>query len=206
MHPNPIYRQAAPEENLAFATDRGFGTLTVNGPDGPLASHIPFVLDPGGGSAELHLVRSNPIARSLGAPAPALLAVIGPDGYVSPDWYELEDQVPTWNYVAVHLRGRLTRLPQEALRGQLDRLSAKFEGRIAGKAPWLVGKVQAEALERLMRMIVPCRFDILSVDGTWKLAQNKPEAARLGAAEGLAAAGIGAETAALAALMRGWEG
>jgi transcriptional regulator len=206
MHPNPVYRQAAPEANLAFARDRGFGTLTVNGPEGPLASHIPFVLDPGGGSAELHLVRSNPIARAASAPLPALLAVTGPDGYVSPDWYGMADQVPTWNYVAVHLRGRLTLLPPEALRGQLDRLSAQFEERIAGKAPWLMGKVQAEALERLMRMIVPCRFDILSVDGTWKLAQNKPEVARLRAAEGLAAAGTGAETAALAALMRGAEG
>lgn len=202
MHPNPIYRQAAPEANLAFAGERGFGTLAVNGPDGPLAAHVPFVLDRDGRSAELHLMRSNPIARAAAAPLPALLAVTGPDGYVSPDWYGMADQVPTWAYVAVHLRGSLTLLPPEALRGQLDRLSAEFEERIAGKAPWLVGKVKAETLERLMRMIVPCRFDILAVDGTWKLAQNKPEAARRGAAAGLEAAGIGTETAALAALMR----
>ena len=204
MHPNPIYRRETADANLAFARERGFGTLMVNAQEGPLASHIPFVM--GEGFVELHLVRSNPIVRALEGPQPALLAVQGADGYVSPDWYGMEDQVPTWNYVAVHLRGRLSVRPQEELRGQLDRLSAAFEGRIEGKAPWLVEKVTEEALTRLMRMIVPCRFDISSVDGTWKLGQNKPAAARLGAADGMEGAGIGAEVAALASLMRAVDG
>jgi len=201
MHPNPIYRQAGPDANLDFARSRGFGTLTVNGPEGPFASHVPFVLREG--FAELHLVRSNPIARALTAPVPALLAVVGPDAYVSPDWYGMEDQVPTWNYVAVHLRGTLHALPPEDLRGQLDRLSAEFEERIVGKKPWLVGKTSAEVLARFMRMIVPCRFEIATVDGTWKLGQNKPEAARRAAAAGMRSAAIGAEVAALARLMDG---
>ncbi|MCV2867114.1 FMN-binding negative transcriptional regulator [Defluviimonas sp. WL0002] len=200
MHPNPVYRQETAVRNLAFAKDRGFGVLSVNGPEGPLASNVPFVLRDG--FAEMHLVRSNPIARAIEAPAPALIAVSGPDGYVSPDWYGMEDQVPTWNYVAVHLRGTLRRLSGAELRGQLDRLSAEFENRIGGKKPWRVDKVKPDVVERLMRMIVPCRFDIASVDGTWKLGQNKPVSARNGAASGIEAAGIGAEIAGLAALMR----
>ena len=202
MHPNPAYRQTPKDTILAFVRDRGFGTLAINGPDGPLASHIPFVVRPNGTSLELHLVRSNPIARALAAPQPALLAITGPDGYISPDWYGMEDQVPTWNYVAAHLRGTLTALPPEEMRGQLDRLSAEFEGRLRPKTPWRTDKMPAEVLDRLMRMILPCRLDIATVDGTWKLGQNKPDAARLGAADGLGAAGIGSETAALARLMR----
>lgn len=200
MHPNPIYRQETAARNLAFAGARGFGMLTISGPEGPLVSHVPFTL--GDGFAEMHLVRSNPIARALGMPVPAVLAVVGPDAYVSPDWYGMDDQVPTWNYVAVHLRGQLGLLPPEDLRGQLDRLAASFEERIAGKKPWVADKMNPEALERLMRMIVPVRLAIASVDGTWKLGQNKPEPARKGAAAGMEAAGIGAEIAGLAALMR----
>lgn len=200
MHPNPIYRQETAARNLAFAGARGFGMLTIAGPEGPLVSHVPFTL--GDGFAEMHLVRSNPIARALGAPVPAVLAVVGPDAYVSPDWYGMDDQVPTWNYVAVHLRGQLGLLQPEDLRGQLDRLAASFEERIAGKKPWVADKMNPEALERLMRMIVPVRLAIASVDGTWKLGQNKPEPARKGAAAGMEAAGIGAEIAGLAALMR----
>lgn len=202
MHPNQTYRQATREANLAFARERGFGTLAVNGDNGPLAAHVPFVLSPEGGSLDIHLVRSNPVARALSAAKPALLAVTGADGYVSPDWYGMEDQVPTWNYVAVHLRGRLEPLPAEALRSQIDRLSDLFEARLAPKKPWTTGKMTEEVLARMMRAIVPMRLIIESVDGTWKLSQNKPEPARLGAADGVGAGTPGQETAALAALMR----
>lgn len=201
MHPNPAYRQSPRETNLAFVRERGFGTLTINGADGPLMSHVPFRLAEDGASAELHLVRSNPIARALAEPVHALLAVTGPDAYVSPDWYGMADQVPTWNYVAVHLRGRLSALPAAALRGHLDRLSEAFETRLLPKRPWHTAKMPADVLERMMRMIVPCRLEVATVEGTWKLAQNKPEAARLAAAGALAGGAIGQEVAALAALM-----
>ena len=202
MHPNPAFRQADPATNLAFARDRGFGMLTVSDGVEPLLSHIPFRLSDDGAEADLHLVRSNPIARALGQPLRAVLAVTGPDGYVSPDWYGVPDQVPTWNYVAVHLRGRLEARPPAELRDALDRLSEAFERRLAPKPVWRSGKMDPQALERMMRMILPCRFTVDAVDGTWKLAQNKPKAARMGAAEGLEQGAIGAEVAALAALMR----
>jgi transcriptional regulator len=203
MHPNPIYRQTPADRNLAFARARGFGLLSVNGEAAPLAAHVPFVLSDDGTSAEFHLVRSNPIARALTAPRPALLAVTGPDGYVSPDWYAIgPDQVPTWNYVAVHLRGEAELLDADALRPHLDRLSARFEADLLPKPTWRVEKVPDEALARLMRQIVPCRLRIDSVDGTWKFSQNKPEAARLGAADGVAASPLGQEAARLAQMMR----
>lgn len=202
MHPDPIYRNQDSTRILGFARERGFGILSVNGSEGPLAAHVPFVLADDGASADLHLVRSNPVARALGAPLPALLALSGPDGYVSPDWYGIVDQVPTWNYLAVHLRGRLEALPAAALRPHLDRLSAEFEARLAPKPPWRPDKMTPAALERMMRQIVPCRLVIESLDGTWKLNQNKPDAARLVAAKAMATSGVGQQTAMLAALMR----
>ncbi|MDX2483581.1 MAG: FMN-binding negative transcriptional regulator [Pseudodonghicola sp.] len=204
MHPNPIYRGASAARNIAFARARGFGVLVVADPDAgaPLISHVPFALGDDGTLAELHLVRSNPIARAVKAPMPARLVVSGPDSYISPDWYGMEDQVPTWNYVAVHLTGRLEPCPQAELRGFLDRLSAMFETRLAPKPVWRADKMAPDALARMLRMIVPLRLRIETVEGTWKLAQNKPDAARLAAADGVAATGIGAERAALAELMR----
>jgi len=205
MHPNPAYRNTTKSDNLSFARRRSFGVLTVNGGDGvvgPLASHVPFVLSDNNATFGAHLVRSNPIARLLEGGVPALMIVSGPDGYISPDWYGLDDQVPTWNYVAVHLRGTLRRLPDERLKPHLSALSAQFEQRLAPKPAWTMDKVSPDALERLERMIVPVEFSIDSVDGTWKLAQNKPEEARLGAADGLENAGLGMMAAELADLMR----
>ena len=202
MHPNPIYHTGTEARNLAFARDRAFGVLTVNGPDCPLLAHVPFLLSDDGKTADLHLMRSNPVARAAKHPVSAVLAVSGGDGYISPDWYGVENQVPTWNYVAVQLTGRLEVLPAGRLRAVLDRQSAAYEQRLLPKSPWTADKMDTGALDRLMRMIVPCRMHVTGVDGTWKLGQNKPGSARSGAAAGLDQAGFGAETAALAALMR----
>jgi transcriptional regulator len=201
MHPNPAFRQTPTERNLAFARGRGFGVLTVNGPEGPLAAHIPFLLSEAGDTLDLHLARSNPLARAA-LPAPALLAVSGPDSYISPDWYGIDDQVPTWNYVAVHLRGVLHPLSPDALRGHADALSARFEAELLPKMPWVSSKMSDGVMERMMRMILPFRMEITSVDGTWKLNQNKPESVRLSAADALDAMAGGSSAQALARLMR----
>ncbi|WP_428927476.1 FMN-binding negative transcriptional regulator [Marinibacterium sp. SX1] len=205
MHPNPVYHTADADQNLAWARERAFGVLAcAAGPEAPMLSHVPFLLDAEARMAELHLVRSNPIARALKAgPQTARLAVSGPDSYVSPDWYGIEDQVPTWNYVAVHLTGQLELLPVTELRPLLDRQSAFYEDRLRPKPPWTTDKMTPEALDRLMRMILPVRLWIDDVDGTWKLTQNKTAAARDGAADQMDAYGFGSDPRVLAALMRG---
>jgi len=203
MHPNPAFRQDPEARNLGFARERGFGTLCVNGDPSPMLSHVPFALSDDGTVADLHLVRSNPIAHAATGPLPGVIAVSGPDGYVSPDWYGDPGQVPTWNYVAVHLRGTLHPLPEDDLRASLDTLTELFEARLLPKPPWTRDKTPADVQARLMRMIRPFRFDIAEVDGTWKLAQNKAPEARIAAADHLKGAEIGQETALLAALMLG---
>jgi transcriptional regulator len=201
MHPNPAFHTASQAENLAFARQRGFGILTVNGPQGPLAAHIPFLLDSAGQVADLHLARSNAIARACSGPIPALIAISGPDAYISPDWYGTEDQVPTWNYIAVHLRGTLTPLPDAALQPHVEALSDEHETRLAPKKPWTTDKMSDGALPRMLRMILPFRFTVTDVDGTWKLNQNKPAEVRANTAAQLAAQpDPGAQ--AIAALMR----
>lgn len=201
MHPNPLFRQAETQQNLGFARDRAFGILSINGPDGPLMAHIPFLLNTSGTHADLHLVRSNPIIRALSEPQKAVIAVSGPDGYISPDWYGLPDQVPTWNYIAVHLRGTLELLPEDQMRDMLDRQSAHFEDQLKPKTPWKTAKMTPDVRDRMMRQILPCWMAITGVDGTWKLGQNKPEEVRHRAATQLKSGHIGTDTALLAALM-----
>ncbi len=202
MHPNPAFHTATAQDNLAFARNRGFGMLTLNGPDGPLAAHVPFLIAADGATVDLHLARSNPVARAA-LPAKALIAVGGPDAYISPDWYGVPDQVPTWNYVAVHLRGTLHALPVETLRDHLDALSARFEADLLPKKPWVSSKMADGVMDRMMRMIVPFRLIIEAVDGTWKLNQNKDATVRLAAAEALARRPTEGVAQALSALMRG---
>ncbi len=201
MHPNQTFRQTGPEKTIDVAKEHGFGMLAINAEAGPLVSHIPFIVSPDNSFVEAHLVRSNPIARAISEPTNAVLAVSGPHGYISPDWYGVEDQVPTWNYVAVHLRGPVKLLPDDELRGILERMSGEFENRLLPKPVWLMDKVSDDALSKLMRMIVPIRMEIETMDSTWKLGQNKTDAARKGAMQGLRKSGVGFGQDELATLM-----
>lgn len=205
MHPNPVFRTSPVDLNLAFAKEVGFGMLTINGADGPLAAHVPFQLADDGSYADLHLARSNPIARAE-LPASALLAVQGAQHYISPDWYgphdQVPDQVPTWNYIAVHLRGSLAPLLPEALEPHLEALSAEHESRLLPKKPWTKEKMTDGAMPRLMRMILPFRLTITDVQGTWKLNQNKPADVRERAATALTNLDVDSHAATLARHMR----
>ena len=201
MHPNPIYRRTTDARAFDLVRDRAFGQITLMGPDGLLASHIPVLLAPDETTLDMHLVRSNPILRLLDTPQDALLVVMGPDGYVSPDWYGANDQVPTWNYAAVQIRGTLEALDHATMHDMLDRQSAHFEDQLP-KTPWTTAKMTPDVLEKMMRQIVPCRMTITDVQSTFKLNQNKPDDVRLRAADAMESSGIGMETATLAALMR----
>lgn len=203
MHPNTMFRKETEAQNIDFAREQGFGMLAVTTSDAPLVSHIPFLLSPDGAIAEFHLVRSNPIARALKTPLAARLAVQGAHSYVSPDWYDVEDQVPTWNYMAVHLVGEVTLRPADEMRDLLDRQSAAYEKRLMPKAPWTTGKMTPDVLDRMMRQIVPCRMRVDTIEGTWKLSQNKPDKVRLNAATHMEGYGFGNEVRILSALMRG---
>ena len=138
MHPNPAFHTDDDLRNIAFARSRAFGTLATNGVEGPLTAHVPFLLSEDGATLELHLVRSNPIVSAAKTTLPAVVTVLGPDSYISPDWYDTPDQVPTWNYIAIRLRGSLSLQPQETLHDLLDRQSAHFEEQLTTKAPWTV--------------------------------------------------------------------
>jgi transcriptional regulator len=109
--------------------------------------------------------------------------------------------VPTWNYIAVHLRGRLEPVPGDALHGHLDRLSADFETRLAPKRPWTSAKMGPGVMDRMMRGILPFRLVIEDVQGTWKLGQNKTPDQQAGAAQGIMLAGIGQESGLIADAM-----
>jgi len=200
MHPNPTFHSQDHAKDIAFVRDRAFGTLMVNGDPVPMVAHVPILLSEDGCEVLIHLLRSNPIARALKAPLAARIAVMGPDGYVSPDWYGIADHVPTWNYVAVQITGVLELLPHGKMREVLDAQSAHFETRLLPKTPWTTDKMSPDVLEKMMRMIVPCRMQVDDIAATWKLGQNKDDAVRERAAARVSG-GIGTELAALATLM-----
>ena len=187
MHPDPAFRWEDRAAMRAYVAEAGFGALFAATPQGPHVAHVPalFVAEDRLG---FHLARGNALARHLDG-AETLFVVQGPDAYISPDWYGLPDQVPTWNYCAVELQGRARRMDDGALVDLLDRLSAEHEARLAPKPGWMRGKMAPGLFDRMLAGIVGFTLDVAAWRGTRKLGQNKPAHARLAAADALEAAG-----------------
>ncbi len=187
MHPNPHFRWEDRDALRAFATEVGFGQLFAATPDGPRVAHIPFVFT-SDDSIAFHLARGNGIARHLHG-LEALFVVNGPDAYISPDWYETDDQVPTWNYLALELQGPVTKIDDAALTAQADALSALHEARLAPKTPWTRTKMSPGLFEKMRGAIIGFEMRITAWRGTAKLGQNKAPDVRARVADALDAQG-----------------
>jgi transcriptional regulator len=151
----------------------------------PHVAHAPVLL--AGDSLRFHLSAGNPLAPVIAAGARTLAVVSGEDAYVSPDWYGLKDQVPTWNYVSVEIEGAARVLGDDEAIRLLDDLSARYEIALAPKPPWTTAKMDPARFEAMLRGIVAFEMTVERLEGITKLSQNKSAAAMAGAAEALAA-------------------
>ena len=164
---------------LAFVAERGFGTLVATGDELPVAVHVPFVLDTDGSGrvrVACHVARANEIHAVIGRRPRVLMIVQGPDAYVSPDWYESAEQVPTWNYISVHLGGHARVMPPDAALAHVEALSDQFEARLRPKPPWKMSKVSAKRRDAMLSAIVPLEISVETVTAQWKLGQHKSPA------------------------------
>lgn len=175
MHPAAPFHAAGREDLLAHLAAHPFVAIFALTEAGPRVAHSPAVVrEVGEGLAlDFHLSRNNAMAASLAAGATALAVSQGPDAYVSPDWYELSDQVPTWNYVTVEAEGEVSPLDEAGLVALLDDLSAQEEARLAPKPPWTRGKMSPGRFEAMVRGIQGFRLQVRRLEGTFKLSQNK---------------------------------
>lgn len=187
MHPNPGFAWQSSEEMLAFIDAVSFSTIFFSAEGGPQVVHVPVVVE-APDRLRFHLARSNRAAPGLDR-SEVLLSCLGPAAYVSPDWYGTPDQVPTWNYVAVECEGTARRLSEDDLVGQLDRLSAAHESRLAPKTPWTREKMTPGRFDAMLRAITCYEIHVRELRGTRKLGQNKKPAEREAAMIGLAAGG-----------------
>lgn len=203
MHPNRKFHMQDPEEMAAVVRAAGFGIVVAQTGEGLRCVHAPLLLD--GDRLRFHVSRGNLIHAALLAGSDAMAVVNGPHAYVSPDWYGLEDRVPTWSYVAVELEGPVHTLDEPALVRLLDDMSADHEGRLAPKPVWTRDKMSAGRFEGLLKAITGFELRVDQWRGTAQIDQDKPVEVRARVAAAMAARGD-AEMAALYAAPPSGEG
>lgn len=161
------------DANLALALIREFPFATlVSGGGEPFVTHLPIVAigDATAWHLQGHVAKANPHWSRLGESESALLMFHGPHGYVSPNWYETKEAVPTWNYLVVHVRAKVQLLHEaDAKEAVLKRLIARVEPGYA--AQW--SELDPGFQRRMLDAIVGFRFDVIDWQAKFKLSQNR---------------------------------
>lgn len=187
------FEEARVEELHRVIRAYPLGVLVLNGPNGLDANHLPFELNSDGGEhGQLiaHVARANPLWQEAKEGDEALVVFRAADAYISPNWYpskhQFHRQVPTWNYQAVHVHGKVKiRDDERFVRGVVARLTRVNEARTESDRPWKMTDSSKEYIDQMLAAIVGIQIDITRLIGKWKLSQNREERDRIGAAEEL---------------------
>jgi transcriptional regulator len=163
----------------AFMRDHNFATV-VSWSGEIAVTHIPVIVDdsdPGLGTLRGHVARANAHGLRVAGGESTMFIFQGPHAYISPRWYASSPNVPTWNYAVVHATGCGRELAAEDLRAHLREIVAFHDP----EAP----PVPEEFFEKMMRGVVGFEVTIERLEGKLKMSQNKTEADRAMAIDGL---------------------
>lgn len=188
MHPAPAFLDTDRDRLLRRIEAWPFALVIGVSGARPHAAHTPVILGPAG-TLRFHLARMNPACQAITASARALIVFSGPHDYISPDWYGIEDQVPTWNYLSVEAEGPVAAQDEAGATAFLDDLSTRFEEELYPKPEWTREKMSPGRFEAQLAAITAFTLTPERLEGITKIGQNKPADVRKRAGAALKAAG-----------------
>ena len=170
MYIPKLYREENREKILEFLKQNNFPALVTYDGEKPTATHLPVeVLENENGSLTIlgHMSRANPQWRSFGEQE-VLLIFQGAHTYISPRWYD-HVNVPTWNYMMVHVYGKVRLVEGEELYTLLSRLVKNHEEPTA----YDLESLPQDFVQKEMNGVVGFAVDVTRVDAGYKLSQNR---------------------------------
>lgn len=174
MYIPKYYKVTNADEIWEFVQSNSFGTIVTVKQGRPIATHLPMQLIQEGDTCYLtgHMAYGNPQWRTFADSEDVLVMFQGPHAYISSSWYE-DENVPTWNYQAVHVYGQASILSEEELKGDLAILLQKYEKH--RKNPVLWDTLSPELVEQQLKGIVGFKIKVQEIQAANKLSQNRNE-------------------------------
>ncbi|WP_313803994.1 FMN-binding negative transcriptional regulator [Cytobacillus sp.] len=162
------------DEIWDFAQNHSFGTIISTEQGKPIATHLPLGVNKKGDDYYItgHMAYGNPQWRTFETCEDVLVMFQGPHAYVSSSWYSHEN-VPTWNYQAIHMYGKASILDKNELIKELTRMLEKYEQN--REKPVLWDKLPPELLETQLKGIVGFKIKVEEIQAAYKLSQNRNE-------------------------------
>jgi transcriptional regulator len=191
----PKHFQENNQENLTtLIAQYPFASLITHSATAIEVNHLPFYLAYKEGRKVLfaHIAKANPLWKTVQESEPAFIVFNGPNGYISPNYYPSKQQhgraVPTWNYVAVHVKGTLKFLHDNETKLTLVKHLTNLHESNQPK-PWSVSDAPSLYIEKMLSAIVGLEVEINSIVGKCKISQNQSLENQQGVISGLAATG-----------------
>jgi transcriptional regulator len=172
MYIPTYFRNENRNELLAFMRAHPLAVICSNGTTIPHATHLPFIVRETGNEIILvsHFAKINPHVNALQNNGNVLVIFSEPGAYISPSHYEKKENVPTWNYIAVHASGAIRFLETEMEKEKI--LQETFMTFDPGyQKQW--NELSPEYISGMMKGIAAFEITITNLEGKFKLSQNK---------------------------------
>ncbi len=159
------------QQAISFMQRYSFATIITSEGDVPVATHLPFLVELRDDKIVLcsHFAKANPQANDM-AGKTVLVIFTEPHAYISPQHYEKETNVPTWNYIAIHAYGKATLVAEGADTALLlEKTINNYEATY--RQQW--DNLPDEYKQRMMKGIVAFEIVVDDLQGSQKLSQNR---------------------------------
>jgi transcriptional regulator len=164
------------QEAISFMQKYSFATIitAVNGI--PEATHLPFLVKQENDKVYLlsHFAKANPQSAQI-INHISLVIFTEPHAYISPQNYGKEENVPTWNYIAVHAYGKAVIMEEESKKAELLQHTINFYD-ASYMQQW--DTLSDYYKSKMMKGIVAFEIEVTDLQGKQKLSQNRTEQER----------------------------
>ena len=177
MYNLPYFKEQDADEVFKFMQEHPFIFLTgVDNGNKPVATQVPVFIDEKQGKLFLtgHIMKNTDHHKAFLQNDNVLAVFTGPHTYVSATWYDNPHQASTWNYMSVHVKGKISFGGGDELIAILKRLSLHYENNNPASTT-IFDNLPADYLTPLMKAIVSFEIEIESIENVFKLSQNRDE-------------------------------
>jgi len=173
----PGFQEVREIEILKIIENFPLATIVCNNDGDLIANHIPL-LRINENSYLGHIAKANPLYSIFPSGVDAIAIFLSEDSYISPNWYPTKGQthrrVPTWNYQAVHIKGRLSFDDSKKAKLRAVGSLTKMQERIhSGDAEWKISDAPKDYIEKMLDSIVAIQFDVKNIFAMSKLSQDR---------------------------------
>ena len=178
MYKLPYFTETDPENIHVFIRENPFAIVTGFGDEYPVASHLPLQMDireNGKIFFSGHLMKNTDHHKAFEKNEHVLLIFTGPHSYVSASWYTEKNVASTWNYMAVHAKGKIRFTDEDGTYNAIKSITDKYEGTDSAAS---FENLPTAYVNRLIKAIVGFEIEVTEMDNVFKLSQNHNEETR----------------------------